>query len=109
MIAPDARKYQVCLNISQVAPNADGTVTYVIAISDPGAANWLDTSGLKDGLGIIRWQNVPPEMTADGLIRDVRVIKLAEVAAIPGLPMLTPTQRTKQLAARKPDYETRVR
>lgn len=109
MIAPDARKNQVCLNISQVTRNADGTVTYVIAASDPGAANWLDTTGLQDGLGILRWQHVPAEMTADGLIRDVRVIKLADVAAIPGLPMVTPTQRAAQLAARKPDYETRVR
>jgi hypothetical protein len=109
MIAPDARSIQVCLNGSQVTPNADGTVTYVIAASDPGATNWLDTAGLHDGIGILRWQAVPPGLSGDGLIREMRVIKLAEVAAIPGLPKVTPAQRRTQLAARKPDYETRVR
>ncbi len=109
MIAPDARRNQVCLNISQVTPNADGTVTYVIAASDPGAANWLDTVGLSDGFGIIRWQNIPPALTADGLIREVRVVKLAEVTGIAGLPTVTPAQRRVQVAKRKGDYETRVR
>jgi hypothetical protein len=109
MIAPDARQYQVCLNGSQVTQNPDGTVTYVISISDPGAANWLDTTGLHDGLGILRWQNIPPALTGDSLIREVRVVKLAEVAGIAGLPMVTPAQRRAQVAKRKGDYETRVR
>lgn len=109
MIAPDARMHQVCLNGSQVTPNADGTVTYVIAATDPGAANWLDTTGYRDGIGIIRWQAVPPELTKEGLIRDVRVVKLAEVGRIPGLPMVTPADRRARVAARKADYETRVR
>ncbi|MDR2857326.1 MAG: hypothetical protein LBV50_05710 [Novosphingobium sp.] len=108
MIAPDARFRQVCLNGSQVTPNADGTVTYVIAATDPGAANWLDTAGCRDGIGIIRWQAVPPGLTRDGLLRDVHVVKLAEVAGIPGLPTVTPAERRIRMAARKTDYETRV-
>ncbi len=109
MIAPDARLRQVCLNGSQVVPNPDGSVTYVIAVSDPGAANWLDTNGYHDGLAIIRWQAVPPAMTKDGLIREARVVKLADIARLLGLPRVTPAQRRAQVAARKADYETRVR
>ena len=109
MIAPDARKHQVCLNSSQVTANADGTVTYVIAASDPGAANWLDTTGYLDGFGIIRWQAIPAGLVGDGLIREVRTIKLAQVAQIAGLPMVAPAQRRAHVAARKADYETRVR
>lgn len=109
MIAPDARLAQVCLNGSQAVPNADGTVTYVIAPSDPGAANWLDTTGYRDGLAIIRWQAVPPTLTEDGLIREVRVVKLAEAARLPGVPRVTPAERRARVAARKADYETRVR
>lgn len=109
MISPDVRAHQVSLNASQVTPNADGTVTYVIAASDPGAANWLDTTGYRDGLGIMRWQAVPAGLTKDGLIRDVRVIKLADVAGITGLPRVTPAERRARVAARKTSYETRVR
>ena len=109
MIAPDARARQVSLNTAQVTPSADGTVTYVIAANDPGAANWLDTTGYHDGLGIIRWQAVPLGLTKDGLIREVRVVKLADVRSIPGLPMVTPAERRTRVAARRADYETRVR
>ena len=95
MIAPDARLRQVCLNGSQTTPNADGTVTYIIAASDPGAANWLDTAGYRDGLAIIRWQAIPPDLKGDGLIREFRVAKLAEVAAMKDLPRVTPAQRRR--------------
>ena len=109
MIAPDARTHQVCLNTGQVTPDANGAVTYVIAASDPGVANWLDTTGFRDGFGILRWQAVPPGLTNDGLIRSVRVIKLTEAAHLPGVAKLTPAERRTRVAARKADYETRVR
>jgi hypothetical protein len=108
MIAPDARTRQVCLNKSQVTPNADGTVTYVIAKTDPGAANWLDTAGLDDGLAIMRWQQVPAEMTNAGLVRDFRVVKLSDLAAMPGLPRVTPGERRARIVARAAAYNTRV-
>ena len=108
MMAPDARLRQVCLNGSQTTPNADGTATYVIAASDPGAANWLDTNGYRDGLAIIRWQAIPPELKGDGLIREFRLAKLTEVAAMRDLPRVTPAQRRARVAARKAAYETRV-
>jgi hypothetical protein len=63
-----------------ITANADGTVTYVIASTDPGAANWLDTTGYRDGFGILRWQAIPATLTKDGLIREVRIVKLSEVA-----------------------------
>jgi hypothetical protein len=109
MIAPDARIAPVCLNGSQVTPNPDGTVTYVIAASDPGAANWLDTADYRDGLAIIRWQAIPLGLKGDNLIRDFRVVKLAELKAMEGGPKVTPVQRRASVAARKANYETRVR
>ena len=65
----------------------------MISPKDPGAANWLDTVGLHEGFGIIRWQGTPKGATKDGLLREHRVVKLSEVAAIPGLPRVTPEQR----------------
>jgi len=109
MIQPDVRKAQACLNGSQVTANADGSVTYVVAPRDPGAANWLDTTGLGDGLGILRWQAIPPGLSGDGLIREFRLVKASELAALPDLPRVTPAERQAKVAARKRDYETRVR
>lgn len=109
MIQPDVRTAQASLNASQVTPNADGSVTYVIAPRDPGAANWLDTTGLSDGLAILRWQAVPKGASSDGLIREFRVVKASELAALSDLPRVTPAERKARVAVRKGDYETRVR
>jgi hypothetical protein len=108
MIAPDARSHQVCLNNGQTTLNRDGTCTYVISMRDAGAANWLDTVGMRDGIGIFRWQAVPASMTNAGLIRDFRVVKLTELDKMPELPRVTPEQRRAALAARTPGYNTRV-
>lgn len=108
MIAPDARRFQCCLNLSQVRPNADGSFTYVISPSDPGVANWLDTAGLHDGFGIVRWQALPPGATGEGLLRDFRVVSLAEVEKM-DLPRVSPEQRGKQVAARAWSYANRTR
>lgn len=109
MIAPDARKYHASINLSQAVANEDGSFTYVIAPSDPGVANWLDTTGLHEGFGIIRWQNVPPDATGDGLLRDFRVVALTDIANMPGLARVTPKERKARLAARAESYTSRLR
>ena len=83
MIAPDAKKYQVCLNSTQASRNADGTCTYVISMTDPGIANWLDTAGLHQGLAIMRWQAVGKGTAKEKLVREFRVIKHADLAKLP--------------------------
>jgi hypothetical protein len=110
MIGADAKRHPVSLNLSQSAPNADGSFTYVISQSDPGAANWLSTAGQGEGLGIIRWQAVPhiADLNPADLTRDFRVIKLSELTRMPGLPRLTHEQRTAQMAARVRGYNTRA-
>jgi hypothetical protein len=109
MIQPDVRSRQVCLNGSQVTKGADGTVTYVLALKDPGAANWIDTAGLHDGLCVVRWQVIPEGLDGNTLIRDFKVVKLSELAAMKDLPRVTPAERKAAVAKRKGDYETRVR
>ncbi|MDG2003337.1 MAG: hypothetical protein P8J20_08400 [Novosphingobium sp.] len=108
MIAPDARNKQVCLNLGQTTKNADGTITYVIAKEDPGVANWLDTDGMSDGIGIFRWQQVPPDMSNEGLIRDFRVIKRNELDAMTEIPRVTADQRKEQVEARFAAYSSRA-
>ena len=58
--------------------------------------------------GIIRWQNIPDGLSKDGLIANMKVIKLAEVAAL-GLPMVSPQHRREQVAARFAAYSSRTR
>ena len=108
MIAPGARTRLVCLNNSQAIANGDGSTSYVISKSDPGVHNWLDTCGLRDGFGIIRWQNIPESLTKDGLIANMKVIKLAEVAVL-GLPAISTQHRREQVAARFAAYSSRTR
>ena len=108
-IASDARKFQTSLNNTQATPDRDGNYTYVISPTDPGVANWLDTTGLRDGFGIVRWQAVPASMTNEGLMRGFRVIKLADVAKLPGVARVTPKQRQAQLEKRAKEWANRLR
>jgi hypothetical protein len=65
-----------------------------ISQNDPGVANWLDTVGVNSG--------------TDGLIRDFRLVKLSEVAAMTHLPRVTPEQRSVEIAARAAAYASRA-
>ncbi|HWU79739.1 MAG TPA: hypothetical protein VN158_06700, partial [Caulobacter sp.] len=47
------------LNQHQAHRSADGTITYVVSLSDPGVHNWLDPAGLEQGTMLHRWQGLP--------------------------------------------------
>jgi len=90
------------LNLAQIRPNADGTITVVIAAKDPGVANWLDTTGLHDGSIFVRWQKLPEPLAANARgVRDVRLVK------IDTLPRESVAERQAQLAARAAAYGRR--
>jgi hypothetical protein len=109
-ICPDNAHNQSCLNLAQSTPDADGGFTYIISPVDPGVANWLDTCGLAEGFGHMRWQNFPvPTTDNKGLLQDFRIIDLSEVAALPGVARVTPEQRSRILAARVDQYYSRYR
>jgi len=97
-------------NSSQVTPNSDGSLTYVISLIDPGVANWIDTAGLHEGWFMLRWQNLK---TAEGtsLLRSARLVRLGELDAVlpPGTPRTTLQQRSAEILKRAEDYESRYR
>ena len=52
---------QTNLNDSQVRADDDGSVRIVLADSDPGSTNWLDTGGHRTGVVFFRWLHAEPE------------------------------------------------
>jgi hypothetical protein len=110
MIAPDNGRNFSCLNQVQSVPDADARYTYVISPVDPGVANWLDTCGMDQGLGLMRWQGFPGGARDNaGLFHGFRIVKLSEIERIDGIARTTPEERSKQLAARRDSWFSRFR
>lgn len=63
------------LNDRQVAVEADGSVRCVVAATDPGVGNWLDTSGHRTGVVFFRWLHADP-----ATLPTCRVVDLADFA-----------------------------
>lgn len=50
-----------CLNHAQAITDTDGAIRVVVAHTDPGIANWLDTTGRHCGYLFCRWQGLTPD------------------------------------------------
>lgn len=51
----DSRYAAPCTNNYKAQPSEDGTWRLVIAPSDPGVPNWVDTGGRLEGFAMLRW------------------------------------------------------
>jgi hypothetical protein len=94
----DYANHQSSLNGFQATVDADGVFRAVVAHSDPGVANWLDTAGHRQGPAIFRW------VRADGApVPQARVMQLGEVsrALPPGTAVVDPETRTATIARRR--------
>ncbi len=95
------------LNHRQLRIGDDGEVTVVLAASDPGYANWLDTEGREEGLLTFRcaWLAATAPQAA------TEVVPLQEVdRAVGGVtPRMDPTERAEQIAARRTHLRWRFR
>jgi hypothetical protein len=77
----DYRYHPVCVNRHSASYNPDGSITLVIAASDPGFGNFLDTAGHRCGTMILRWTRAQSRP-----IPTCRVAKLATLASNQILP-----------------------
>jgi len=95
----------------QVAPNSDGTVTYVVAHDDPGAANWLDPQGLRETLFVARWQRLAGRPGSPAPAMSLTVGARADLdRLIPAsTPRLDARGRAERLRQRRDDYLLRLR
>jgi hypothetical protein len=110
-IAPDTLYRQSSLNSSQRASNADGTITYVVSVRDPGVYNWIDTVGLHDGWFLLRWQGLPEGTQASGLVRDCCLTKLSDLQRQlpPSCPTVDLNGRRSQIEPRADQYALRAK
>jgi hypothetical protein len=94
----DYANHQSSLNGHQTVVDDDGLVRAVVASSDPGVANWLDTAGHSAGPMILRCVR-----TESAPVPTTRVVKLGDVdAALPAQTRrVTPEERSGTIAARR--------
>jgi hypothetical protein len=86
--------------------DGDGRYRVVIAHRDPGVPNWLDTSGLREGMiatRYIRTADVPPQTG--------QLVKLDQIRDLlaSSTPSMTIDERRAQIAIRQAHVATRFR
>lgn len=106
----EAHRIQSSLNSAVAQPNADGTITAVLASTDPGVANWIDTFGLRHVLMTGRWQNLPANPVRNGPKLNAKLVKLADLEAnLPAdVQRCSPEDRTQSYARRLKAYTRRT-
>ncbi len=96
-------------NMVQMAPDEDGDFTFVVAHSDPGVHNWLDTGGLARTIFGCRWQAFDRTKKADEPWLTAKLVKLDELQReLPaGVARIDAAGRAAQLAARQAGFDRR--
>lgn len=94
-------------NHTQTVISEDRRIRIVLAASDPGVANWLDTTGRRNGLCTLRWfwpnSDASPELST-------RLTSVADVGAeLAGEKLVTAEERAGELAARQAHQRWRFR
>jgi Protein of unknown function (DUF1214) len=97
---------QSSLNGGQAWIDTDGRFRAVIALDDPGVANWLDTGGNREGAVMLRWTEASsgPEP----------MLRLLDMSALrdhlpPDTRLVSPDAREQQLRARRRAVQLRRR
>jgi hypothetical protein len=91
-------RHQSSLNGHQAVVDADDTARFVIAPSDPGVTNWLDSAGHSNGailLRCVRTESAPVPVTRVVKYDDIRSSLPADTAMTP------PDRRAEVIAARR--------
>jgi hypothetical protein len=110
-ISPTPLYLTTSRNNSQITPNPDGSYTYVVSLTDPGVANWIDTAGLHEGWFMLRWQNFKSNIDGKLLLKDAKLVKFSalEAALPPGTPRVTLQQRSAEIRERVQQHEMRYK
>ncbi|KAJ5747364.1 uncharacterized protein N7511_009060 [Penicillium nucicola] len=109
-ITLDPGTSQDSLNNVQAVANANGTYTFVVALTDPGVYNWVNTTGLHEGTIMVRWQGLPTSSSTNTVTIDSQVVPLAELASVLpiGTRYVTSKERASQLSQRTAGFSQRI-
>lgn len=88
---------QTTLNNTTAFHDADGYTYYVVSATNPGVANWLDSSAVTKGEIFARFENLPTGTDPTGLAVTTQLVNVADIAQY--LPADTPTVNAEQFAA----------
>lgn len=105
----DFANFQSSLNGFQAERDADGHYRWVVAHSDPGVPNWLDTTGLKVGFMALRFTYAEPPDRMPALT--VSKIGLQDVRGhVPsGVRVVNEDERREQIRIRQRHVQRRYR
>ncbi len=107
----DFANHQSSLNGHQMEIDADGVLRWVVAHRDPGIANWLDTTGHREGFLVPRWaySKTPPK--AEWPTIGAKKVPFAEIRQqLPkNVPMVSPDERRKRIRERQLHVQRRYR
>ncbi|WP_374285451.1 hypothetical protein [Novosphingobium sp.] len=100
---------QTSLSGDQARRSVDGSYYFVLAGSDPGIPNWLDTMGRRHGVFLLRFDGMKEKVFDPAKYPVATKVKLAELAsALPkDMPRITPQQRARAIAARRRHVQLR--
>lgn len=105
----DYANHMTSVNGFQAEPDPDGMIRYVVAHTDPGVPNWLDTTGHQRGFMTVRWTYPEPP---DELPKvNVSKLPLADVRQhLPGSTrVVSPDERKEQIRIRQEHVQRRYR
>ena len=94
------------LNDGQLVVDDDGRTRIVLAHTDPGVANWLDTSGLRSGLMSYRYVKATKAPAPTTVLVDLAAVRDHLPASTS---VFTPDDRRNQIAARRRGIARRFR
>jgi hypothetical protein len=97
---------QSSLNRHQAAVDPDGVLRVVVGATDPGVANWLDTTGHGFGVLQFRWTGTPTAPAVQVTVVPAHAIDAALPAAVA---RVSPAQRAGAIRARQAGSQLRSR
>jgi len=100
---------QTSLTGDQARRSADGSYYFVLAARDPGVPNWLDTTGRRQGVILLRFDGMREERFDPARFPTATRVKLSELRARlpPDTPVVTPEERAREIAARRRHVQQR--
>jgi hypothetical protein len=100
---------QTSLTGTQAELGPDGRFTFVVSGADPGVANWLDTTGRRRGIVMLRFDGMREPSFAEELRPVARLVRLDELdGALPaGTRRVGADERRDAIAARRRHVQVR--